>query len=427
MVAELTYEVDANAVIGSLHGKNGGDALVLSRQERQQLSECEAIIKSGLETFYEVGSALLAIRDGRLYRSLHGTFEDYCRQKWQMSSRHANRLIDSAAVAENLRPTGLIPQSESQARELAPLDKELQQAVWQIAVKTAVDEKPTAAHIKSVASVLTEAINAGGLDDGSGEVKPLGTLLDAAITEETYERMMRQKEYIKQSKGEKREAKAREREKLADALKKEYPLITDRYQLIHGEVGAAANRIEAGSVDVIITDPPYPQEYIPLYEDLAKLAAYALKPGGSLLVMIGQSYLPEILSLMTPYMAYHWIVSYLTPGGQSAQLWQRKVNTFWKPVLWLVKGEYQGEWVGDVSKSGVNDNDKRFHEWGQSESGMADLVERFSKPGDLILDPFLGGGTTGVVSLKLNRRFIGVDRDEKAIKTAKQRLYVESS
>jgi hypothetical protein len=196
--------------------------------------------------------------------------------------------------------------------------------------------------------------------------------------------------------------------------------ITDRYKLILGDIAEACQQIEDDSIDVIITDPPYPKEYLPLYEILAKEAARILKPGGSLIVMVGQSYLPEILSLTTPHIRYHWAVSYLTPGGQSAQIWHRKVNTFWKPLLWFVKGEYSGEWIGDVAKSAAND--KRFHNWGQSESGMAEIIERFSMPGQTILDPFLGGGTTAVVALELGRYFIGIDQDPAAIQTTLKRL-----
>jgi len=197
-----------------------------------------------------------------------------------------------------------------------------------------------------------------------------------------------------------------------------------RYRLIHADIAA----LDIGSeiADVIITDPPYPKEYLSVYEELAHFASFTLKPGGSLLVMIGQSYLPEILALMTPIIRYHWTVAYLTPGGQAVQLWQRNVNTFWKPVLWFVKDDYTGPWIGDVSKSAVNDNDKRFHEWGQSESGMADLVERFSKPNDLIVDPFCGGGTTGVVALALGRQFVGADNDQQIIEQARTRLHIEA-
>lgn len=200
------------------------------------------------------------------------------------------------------------------------------------------------------------------------------------------------------------------------------PAVSDRYRILHGDFVQMAKQIEPESVDVIITDPPYPKEYLDLYEDLAIVARDLLKPGGSLVVMVGQSYLPEILEKMTPHIRYHWTLAYLTPGGQSVQLWQRKVNTFWKPLLWFVNGDYTGDWIGDVAKSAVNDNDKRFHHWGQSESGMADIINRFSKPGDTILDPFMGGGTTGVVAVSMNRKFIGIDIDQKAVETSKARI-----
>jgi 16S rRNA G966 N2-methylase RsmD len=195
---------------------------------------------------------------------------------------------------------------------------------------------------------------------------------------------------------------------------------TGAYQVLHCDLTSAMAGIAPQSIDAVITDPPYPREYLPLYGELAQGAAWVLKPGGSMLVMVGQSYLPEILALTTPYMCYHWTVAYLTLGGQAAQLWQRRVNAFWKPVLWFVNGDYNGQWIGDVARSDVND--KRFHGWGQSESGMADLIERFTGPGDLILDPFCGAGTTGVAAIALGRGFIGIDIDESVVSIAKARL-----
>lgn len=175
-------------------------------------------------------------------------------------------------------------------------------------------------------------------------------------------------------------------------------------------------------VDAIITDPPYPREFLPVYTDLAEFAARALKPGGSLVCMVGQSYLPEILERLGERLTYQWTVAYLTPGGQAAQLWDRKVNTFWKPLLWFTNGDYTGDWIGDVTRSEVNDNDKRHHHWGQSESGMADIIRRFTAPGDLIVDPFLGGGTTGQVALDLARRFTGADTDPDCVEQSRHRI-----
>ncbi len=190
--------------------------------------------------------------------------------------------------------------------------------------------------------------------------------------------------------------------------------------LIHSDFREAS--IEDNSIDLIVTDPPYPKEFLHLYKDLALFAARVLKPGGSLVAMAGQSYLPEIFDLMkVDGLQYNWTISYLTPGGQAPQLWQRKVNAFWKPVLWYTKGKNQ-RWVGDVVKSAVNDNDKRFHFWGQSESGMGNLISKVSSVGDIILDPFMGGGTTGLVSLQLHRKFIGIEIDADSFNNANERI-----
>jgi site-specific DNA-methyltransferase (adenine-specific) len=168
--------------------------------------------------------------------------------------------------------------------------------------------------------------------------------------------------------------------------------------------------------DAIITDPPYPKEYVHIYEELAKLS----KDIPIVAVMCGQSYLPEIIAMMTKHLKYRWMFCYFTPGGQAVQQWQSKINTFWKPIL--IFGE-SAEWSGDVVKSETND--KRFHEWGQSESGMMELVKKLTKPGDLICDPFIGGGTTAVVSLMLGRRFVGCDTDIDCVNKSLERCEVQ--
>ena len=49
-------------------------------------------------------------------------------------------------------------------------------------------------------------------------------------------------------------------------------------------------------------------------------------------------------------------------------------------------------------------------------------VELFSKPGDTILDPFMGSGTTGVACALLGRNFIGIERDPEYLDLAKRRI-----
>lgn len=224
-----------------------------------------------------------------------------------------------------------------------------------------------------------------------------------------------EKNEVKNVKEAVKEVKQEEIEEIKDSI-----VLPDPIKIINGDFREVYPTLGKESIDFIITDPPYPKEYLPLYEDLAKCAEHVLKPGGSLLMMVGQSYLPEIMNMTVPYIQYHWTLGYFTLGGQSAQLWTKKVNTFWKPVLWFTKGEFKGEWIGDVIKS--DNNDKRFHEWGQSESGMYDLMKRFVKPGDIVLDPFMGGGTTGIVCKTLKCEFVGVELSIDTFNRAKVRL-----
>jgi hypothetical protein len=65
-----------------------GQLAVLAPDESQRLAELEAVVERGLTTFIEVGEALREIRDARLYKASHGTFEAYLRERWAISRGH---------------------------------------------------------------------------------------------------------------------------------------------------------------------------------------------------------------------------------------------------------------------------------------------------------------------------------------------------
>lgn len=114
------YKSQANSQGGFFIPKGG--AMEFSEIESSRLTELETVIEHGLKTFVDVGNALLEIRDSRLYRAEHGTFEDYCRDRWGMSRIHAHRMIEAASVTSNLLPIGnILPANEAQARPLTQL------------------------------------------------------------------------------------------------------------------------------------------------------------------------------------------------------------------------------------------------------------------------------------------------------------------
>lgn len=117
--------------------------------ERARLEQLEAIVEQGLQTFYEVGKALNEIRELKLYRESHKTFEAYCQEKWGIARRTADRYISAAQVVENLRPMGLKnPTKERQVRPLTQLPPALQVEIWQEAVELTQDGIPSCALIQ---------------------------------------------------------------------------------------------------------------------------------------------------------------------------------------------------------------------------------------------------------------------------------------
>lgn len=68
--------------------------------------------------------------------------------------------------------------------------------------------------------------------------------------------------------------------------------------------------------------------------------------------------------------------------------------------------------------------DKRFHKWGQPEHESRYYIDCFSCKGDLILDPFMGGGTTPVVCKRLKRRFIGFEIEKETFDVARDRVEI---
>jgi len=159
------------------------------------------------------------------------------------------------------------------------------------------------------------------------------------------------------------------------------------------------------SVDVVLTDPPYPGMYLPLWTDLAIFAKRVLKPDGLLVAMSGQLHLPEVFARLGGHLPYRWIIDYRMDGAANVNH-ARRVQTAWKPVL--VYGSSTRR-LYDVARS--DKADKAHHGWGQSEVGMADLLRLVADPGQVICDPFVGGGTTAVVALDYGCSFIGAEVD----------------
>lgn len=185
----------------------------LAVAEADRLDELEAVVERGRRAFVEVGTALAEIRERRLYRATHSTFESYCRERWGFSRQHAYRAIDAAEVVGVLSPTGDIPAAERVARELVPLkrDHEEMREAWAEAVAVS-NGQPTAAEVRERVDIRrnrgeTRGIRAthhepgwfeqlGGVGEALGEVERRLDRLGAAITRKPNAKFTSQAEVV---------------------------------------------------------------------------------------------------------------------------------------------------------------------------------------------------------------------------------------
>ena len=226
------------------------------------------------------------------------------------------------------------------------------------------------------------------------------------------------KEYQVIKKKEKEEEKEKERKKKSNKFKS--IKTPDQFTLKTGDFRESTESIKDNSVDLIFTDPPYDKESIPLYGDVAEVASRILKPGGSLLAYAGHYALPQILADMEDHLRYWWMLC-LKHSGNEARLPGKFVFVGYKPIVWFVKEKRSNKtFIADhyISKP----PDKKDHDWQQGTSEAKYYIDKLTEPGDLVVDPFLGSGTTLVAAKELNRKGWGCDIDEMNVNIAKERI-----
>ena len=66
--------------------------------------------------------------------------------------------------------------------------------------------------------------------------------------------------------------------------------------------------------------------------------------------------------------------------------------------------------------------DDKLHPYAKPLSMLERLIKNHTNEGDVVLDPFMGSGTTGLACMRTNRRFIGIENDEEIYKLASDRI-----
>jgi hypothetical protein len=124
------------------------ETIPMTPKERHTLFEYEAVIEKHIhQFFYEVGKALMEIRDKKLYREEYPTFAEYCKSRWNLERTRAYQIIGGYKIAENVNDRR---HSEYTLRPLARFTPEMQKEIYWKAIGQAPDGKLTHGRIYEV-------------------------------------------------------------------------------------------------------------------------------------------------------------------------------------------------------------------------------------------------------------------------------------
>ncbi len=226
-----------------------------------------------------------------------------------------------------------------------------------------------------------------------------------------------------------------------------------------GDAIQCLSRLENDSIDLIVADPPYNlgknygnnidlkdrQDYQDFTKDWLTQAHRVLKPGGSLYCFMGVKFIARLYLLLEEnlhMMPQGWITWHYTQGMGR----KRGFSPRHEDILWFSKGEDATFNLDDVrvpqkyfrkrnNMSGANPGDvwqfshvhycaaeRLPHPTQKPEALLERIIAASSNPGEVVLDPFSGSGTTARVAQILGRRSIGFDINPDYVEMAKERL-----
>lgn len=245
-----------------------------------------------------------------------------------------------------------------------------------------------------------------------------------------------------------------------------------RWALVHGDCLEVLPTLPEKSVDHVITDPPYSERVHsksragarkePLRDGNGNLSRCAIDRE----VDFGFAHITQdqreaiadhceravrrwSLAFCDVESSHLWVGAFTSAGldycrtgawikvGGTPQFTGDRPGTGFEAVV-IVHRKGKKRWNGGgslgvwthltcIDRGSAPGTAERFHPTQKPLSLMTELVELFTDADELILDPFAGSAACGVASLRLGRRFIGIERDAKYAELSRQRLRAEQS
>ncbi len=243
--------------------------------------------------------------------------------------------------------------------------------------------------------------------------------------------------------------------------------------ILKGDCVAALDRLPEKSVDVIFADPPYnlqldgdlhrpDQSRVDAVDDhwdqFESFEAYdaftrawllaarrVLKPNGTIWVIGSYHNIFRVGARMQDL--GFWILNDVVwrktnpmpnfrgrrfQNAHETMIWasrdqKAKSYTFNYEALKAANDDVQmrSDWLFPICTGGErlkDENGDKVHPTQKPEALLARVIMASTKPGDIVLDPFFGSGTTGAVAKRLGRHFVGVEREQTYIDAANERI-----
>lgn len=237
--------------------------------------------------------------------------------------------------------------------------------------------------------------------------------------------------------------------------------INDKVLIANGDCELLMSCLHSNSVDLILTDPPYNlgkfmqrrntnlakmrdnhfafsgwddleyEDWIDKMDKFFEHSASLLRVGGSMILFMSIIKVENLIKIAQKHGFYYkttgiWHKTNPMPRNMNLHF----VNSTEAWIYFVYKkatGTFnnQGKLYHDFVETGLTtSSEKKFgkHPTQKPVGLMAHFVQLLSNPNDLILDPFMGSGSSGVASNLLNRSFIGIELNEDYYNLSKNRI-----
>lgn len=201
-------------------------------------------------------------------------------------------------------------------------------------------------------------------------------------------------------------------------------------KITHGDSMQLSKQLPDKSIDLIFTDPVY--DNMEHYQWLSQEGYRVLKPDRAALISFGIGALDDASDAMRHgkrHLEYRWEFVWYQSNNQGQRAdpgWCK-----WSPIRWYEKGRSKpNKVVQDLRNVPIpvsnltNSNvpDWKIHKWAKPPKLISYYLEAFSKPGDVVWDPFSGSGTVALVCKMLGRHYVAFEIDKRTVTKSRRRL-----